>query len=228
MTRFTRHALFVLPEPGRFAEAAADWLGWDVVTGMARNHPALPGLPRPLHGLTGAARKYGFHATIKAPFRLAPDVCTTDLALGIETLCKRLARLSLDLEVRSIGSFVAFVPVGDTDRIGRFSATIVAGLDSFRAPLSEDDMARRRPDALTARQQEYLLEWGYPYVMDEFRYHMTLTGSVDADEIGPVIREADSYFDTVLPRPFPVTSLCHCAERRDGRFELVHRYSLPG
>lgn len=228
MTRFTRHALFVLPEPGPFAAAAAAWLGWEIGTGMARGQPCLPDLPRPLGDLTGAARRYGFHATIKAPFRLAPDVGTDDLALGIETVSKSLARLSLDLEIRSIGSFVAFVPVGDTDGIGRFAATVTAGLDRFRAPLSDDDIERRRPDTLTARQRENLLEWGYPYVMDDFRFHMTLTGTVDAAETGPVICAAASHFDAVLPRPFQVTSLCHCAERQDGCFELVHRFPLSG
>src|SRR5438445_432365 len=35
---------------------------------------------------------------------------------------------------------------------------------------------------LSARQAELLARWGYPYVHDEFRFHMTLTGPIADDE----------------------------------------------
>jgi hypothetical protein len=36
---------------------------------------------------------------------------------------------------------------------------------------------------LSERQRALLIEWGYPYVFDEFRFHMTLSSSLaDAQE----------------------------------------------
>ena len=32
---------------------------------------------------------------------------------------------------------------------------------------------------LTDRQEALLTQWGYPYVMEEFRFHITLTGALD-------------------------------------------------
>ena len=59
--------------------------------------------------------------------------------------------------------------------------------DSFRPPLSPDDRARRNPDKLTARQRDYLDRWGYPYVMEEFRFHMTLTGRLSSERRAAIV-----------------------------------------
>ena len=81
--------------------------------------------------------------------------------------------------VSSISGFIAVVPTEPSDELIRFAADCVRAFDGFRAPLTPEDRARRRPGKLTERQRNYLDRWGYPYVMDEFRFHMTLTGRLD-------------------------------------------------
>src|SRR5262249_55850996 len=62
----------------------------------------------------------------------------------------------------------------------------VRDFDGFRAPLTDADRARRHPSRLTPRQRDYLERWGYPYVMEEFRFHMTLTGRLDPARSSPL------------------------------------------
>jgi hypothetical protein len=108
------------------------------------------------------------------------------------------------------------------------AATVVAALDALRAPLTAADRARRKPDDLTARQRDLLDQWGYPYVMDEFRFHLTLTNGLAPDLAEAVLPVAQDWFGPVLPQPFRVEDLCLCAEAPDGRFHLIHRYALTG
>ena len=64
---FTRYAIYYLPPAGALADFGARWLGWDVRRGAAAVQLDLPGL----RDATEAPRKYGFHGTLKPPFRLA-------------------------------------------------------------------------------------------------------------------------------------------------------------
>jgi hypothetical protein len=71
---------------------------------------------------------------------------------------------------------------------------VTCEFDTFRAPLTAEDRARRNPSKLTPRQRGYLDRWGYPYVMEDFRFHMTLTGRLDAERREPVIAMLRSNF----------------------------------
>jgi hypothetical protein len=82
--------------------------------------------------------------------------------------------------VDSISGFIAVVPAQPSPRLQQLAADATREFDSFRAPLTSKDRARRNPDKLTPRQCEYLDRWGYPCAMEEFRFHMTLTGRLDA------------------------------------------------
>ena len=82
MDQMKRFAIYYAPRGGAFADAAAAWLGWDLTRGRAVAQPDLPGLVDlpGLADLTAEPRKYGFHGTIKPPFRLAGGlfcVCVT-------------------------------------------------------------------------------------------------------------------------------------------------------
>ena len=71
MGDWRRHAIYFAPPAGSpLAEFGADWLGWDPATGRGRDGFDLPGLPRRRAELVATPARYGFHATLKAPFRL--------------------------------------------------------------------------------------------------------------------------------------------------------------
>ncbi len=228
MHNIQRYALYLAPT-GPWAEAAADWLGWDLATGAARAQPDLPALPRPLCDLTAPARKYGFHATIKPPFRLAEGHDAQALHAAVTALCARLAPVATEgLALDDLDGFLALTPRGDTTALDARAAEVVHSLDTFRAPPSEAELARRRAAGLSPAQDANLARWGYPYVMGEFRCHLTLTGRLAPGEAATVRAAAQEHLGTLLPAPWQIDSLALAGEQADGGFRLLHRYALTG
>ncbi len=224
-----RYAIYWAPEPGPFAEATAQWLGWDAIAGREVAHPAITGLPRPLPEITATPRPYGFHGTVKPPFRLADGKDPKALQGALEALCRRIAPVDLPgLQLHTLGGFVALVPEGDPSDLASLAARIVVELDPFRAPPTEAEIARRRPEHLSARQRANLSQWGYPYVLDEFQFHLTLTGNLPQAEVAPVQQVLAQMLGPLVPRPFRVDTLCLFKQPPGERFRLVHRYPLSG
>ena len=227
MTDFHRYAIYWAPDAGRFADLTAAWLGWDAAAGSRVPHPELAGLPRPAADLTETPRKYGFHGTVKPPFRLAPGQTAAGLQRAAADLCATLAPVTLaGLSLHSLGGFVALTPDGDQGPLASLAARVVEALDPFRAPPDDAEIARRKPDRLTDRQRGHLARWGYPYVMQDFLFHLTLTGELPAAEAAQVAALLGPVLQPVLPRPFLVDSLCLFGQGDDGMFRLVHRYAL--
>ena len=227
MSDYSRYAVYFLPDGG-FYRLGADWLGWCSRQGAVRMHPELAGLSRPIAQITDTPRKYGFHATIKPPFKLAKGQSAHDLAARFRELCKATSRVEIPvLEIRRLGGFVAAVPASHNPALQELAATMVKGLDPFRAPASEAELAKRRSANLTPRQEEMLAVWGYPYVMEEFRFHMTLSGRLPQEDIARWSERVQAHMPD-LPAPFALDQIALCGERADGRFELLHRYALTG
>lgn len=176
-----RYALYYVPDP-----ASALWrfgsqvVGYDAAAGESFPPKAPDGEPDWL-SLTEEPRRYGFHATLKAPFELAEEESEASLIVAMESYAASTAPALLDgLEVSQIGAFCALTPLGDATAINSLASDIVRAFERFRAPLSEASRMRRLQAPLTARQIEYLDRFGYPYVHEEFRFHMTLTGPLPA------------------------------------------------
>jgi putative phosphonate metabolism protein len=226
MEQMKRYAIYYAPRAGAFATAAAAWLGWDLQTGRKVVQPALT-LPRPLADLTAEPRKYGFHGTLKAPFRLGLGVELADLQHGIKTLASQLAPVEMSgLTLHNLHGFLALVPQGDPADLLDLGAEVVRFLDPYRAALSDAEYARRRPEALTERQRELLGAYGYPFVMEEFQFHLTLSGPVTEPEVEAMQPAALAHFAGLIPQPFAVEDLCLCGEDHAGRFHLLNRYPL--
>ena len=229
MDGFERYAIYWAPEAGPLAALAAAWLGRDPVSGRDVPHPVVAGLPRPVAEITAMPRRYGFHGTVKPPFRLSVGSTATGLHAALQTLCTTLSPLALPgLALHRIGGFVALMPEGDTGSLAALAARVVADLDGFRAPPDAAEIARRRPERLSARQRAHLARWGYPYVMDEFRFHLTLTGDLPEGEARMAEAALAPHVAPVLPRPFVIDSLCLFGQGQDGNFRLLHRYTLSG
>ncbi len=146
-----------LPFPGEVVERIADW-----------------------RELSSDPRKYGFHATLKAPMALADGKSEKMLLAACAEFASSARPIPrFEPVVNSISGFIAVVPAARSNELQQLAADAVRAFDSFRAPLTAEDRARRNPQRLTPRQVEYLERWGYPYVMEEFRFHMTLTGRLD-------------------------------------------------
>ncbi len=230
MTEYSRYAIYHAPAANSaLARFGAAWLGWDAEAGTTVAHPHLPGLPRPAEELTAIPRKYGFHGTLKPPFRLATGTDRGELHLAVAELARRQRPVRLEgLQLARLGRFLALVPMGDTAGLAQLAERCVSDLDAFRAPPTRGELERRRRAGLSARQEALLAQWGYPYVQEEFRFHLTLTGSFDAavlDAVEPVLAEAVA---PLLPRPFEIGEICLFGEAPSGMFHILHRYALAG
>lgn len=227
MTAYHRYGIYVVPE-GAFYRTGAAWLGWDSAASQPLVQPELADLPRPVAEFTAKPRKYGLHGTVKPPFRLAAGMTEAALREATAALCARLSPLVVPaLSVRRLGGFVALVPTEPCPPLAEMAGTVVAGLDAFRAPPTEAELARRRKSSLSPRQEALLSRWGYPYVHEEFRFHITLTGNIGR-EADAVATRLHAHFAPVLPQPFRVDSLCLMGEDETGHFHLLHRYAFSG
>lgn len=223
---FKRYGLYVVPSGALFA-AGSSWLGWDSEAGAAVAHPVVEGLPETVADLTATPRKYGLHGTMKPPFVLADGTDFIGLDAAAKAFCATRAPVVIpSLEVRRLGGFVAIIPSEPSTALADLAGASVAALDSFRAPPSEAELARRRKAGLSATQEDLLQRWGYPYVMDEFRFHLTLTGRTP--KVDAVCEALKSHFAPVLPSPFTIESLALMGEDAEGVFHLIHRYELSG
>ncbi|MBE0453650.1 DUF1045 domain-containing protein [Roseovarius autotrophicus] len=221
---FTRYALYFTPPPGPLAEFGAVWLGWDPVTGMPCPHPALN---LPVAEITAAPRKYGLHATMKPPFRLAPGKTESALDETLAAFCATQAPVTLDaLEIARLGRFLALRPVGDQTPLNALAAATVRAFEPFRAPQTEAEIARRRARGLSPGHEANLRTWGYPYVMDAFRFHITLTGDLAPETLDTAADALAPLLVPLLPRPFVIDALSLMGEDDDGRFHLIHRQTL--
>lgn len=222
---YTRFAIYYLPPQGSaLATFGAEWLGWDVHAGCAVPQPGLPGLD----DITMTPAKYGFHGTLKPPFRLADGTDRAGLQAATADLTASLAPVQAGgLQLARLGRFLALVPAGDTSGIGRVAAACVEGLDRFRAPATQDELARRRKSGLSPEQDALLTRWGYPYVMTQFRFHLTLTGPLPKAQADDWMAQADTHLPP-LPPPFVMDAVALVGERPDGRFEQIQNYALSG
>ena len=224
MEDIKRYAIYYAPRAGSFADAAASWLGWDPVSGTEVAHPDLAA---DLPTLTAEPRKYGFHGTIKPPFRLAEGVDAAAVDAAVSALARTLQPVQMPgLELISLEGFLALVPAGDVSGLTDLAAQVVERLDPLRAPLTEAEIARRRPERLTPRQRELLDQFGYPHVMEEFRFHLTLSGRLTDDQMAMLRPLALAHFAGLQPEPFVLEDLCLFGEAADGRFHILNRYPL--
>jgi putative phosphonate metabolism protein len=189
MVNYPRYAIYFAPEPGSILDRfGAGLLGYDAHQGADVPFPLGAGLPAEWREMTQDPRKYGFHATLKPPMALAPGKSENELMAACAAFAGAPRAIPVIKPVVDvISGFIALVPAEAPADLERLAADCVREFEPFRAPLTEEDRARRNPSKLTPRQREYLDGWGYPYVFEEFRFHMTLTGRLDPGRHAPVL-----------------------------------------
>ncbi len=224
-----RYALyFSPPKDDPLTGAASLWLGRNAFTGETYPAPEYEQLSAAEQfELTADPRRYGFHATIKAPFSLASSVTEKDLMTVAEDFAKRTQAFEIpELVLGQLGRFFALVPGSVHQPLQDFAAKVVRSFEPFRAALSEADMARRNPEKLSDSQRAHLQRWGYPYVMEDFGFHMTLTGQVletRAEVMKAILTERFAGF---TGRPLSISGLAVFIEETRGAPFKIHSW-LP-
>jgi putative phosphonate metabolism protein len=224
-----RYALYFAPVAGRpLALFGNHWLGRDPESGAALPQPELDGLDAArLRALTEAPRQYGFHGTLKPPFRLAEGCDESALRRAIAAFAVRQESFDLRrLQVQEIGDFLALTPRVPVPALSLLADACVIEFDSYRAPPVPAELARRQAAGLTPRQEALLARWGYPYVLDEFRFHLSLTGPIaEAAERSRVMDLLSSLLVPVLAEPVPLRELCLFVQPdRAAPFRLTDRF----
>lgn len=205
-----RYAIYLAPSPDSdiWLRACA-WLGRDAARDADIPFAGPAGVgPARAAAITIDARHYGFHATIKAPFRLADGATPGALCDAAEAFARRRRPFPIDLHLLALGSFLALTEVRPSAAIATLHAEALSAFEPFRAPLREADLARRLATNLTEQQKGHLAEWGYPYVLDDFRLHFTLTGRLPPEEQAELASLLTDYFADDLTTPMPVDAVC--------------------
>jgi hypothetical protein len=163
------------------------------------------------------------------PFRLGDSAQVATLRATVAELAAGLAPVvCAGLVLENLHGFVTLTPMGCEAALLELGAAVVEGTNALRAPMTAPEIARRRPESLSPRQRALLDQWGYPHVMEEFRFHLTLTDRLAKAEVAPVMAVLSAHFAPVLPRPFVIEDLCLFGEDAAGAFHLLHRYALTG
>jgi hypothetical protein len=216
-----RAALYWVPalDDPLFAAGTA-WLGRDPETGASVPQPDIPGLPE----LTRDARRYGLHATLRPPMRLATG--WEEFAEAAHAIAASGAPFPLPaLELQDVGGFLALREATPCQALQRLADRCILGTERHRLRPGAEELARRRAAGLTPRQDALLEQYGYPYVLDEWFFHITLTCRLDAAEKARIWPRAAAHFAPVLRLPRRVEDVCICTEG-PGEFLVAERIKL--
>jgi putative phosphonate metabolism protein len=225
-----RYALYFSPsEATPLACLGNEWLGRDAATDVR----SIPELPFEISQSewsqsTDAPARYGFHATLKPPFRLAEGATLQDLQQAVRSFAARKEAFTVPhLVVGTLGHFLALILSENSETFSGFAADCVRDFDHFRAPASESETNRRMHGSLTQRECENLLRWGYPYVLDTWKFHMTLTCSLAEAPLKLFRRHLDRRFAEVCVEPIRIDSVGLYEEPQAGMpFRLLERFGL--
>jgi putative phosphonate metabolism protein len=225
-----RYAVYFAPaQTSTLWQLGCAWLGRDAATGAMLAPPELPGLSSErVLCLTASARHYGLHATLKPPFTLAERMSQDHLTAALTTLARAGRPFTLPaLRISMLSDFIALQTETRSELLQQLAERCVAELDFLRRPAQAEELARRRTQGLSPRQEALLQRYGYPYVMDEWRFHMTLTARVFGAEREAALSGLESYLQPALQAPIRCEDVCLFVQRSpETAFVLEQRLPL--
>ncbi|MBO6562689.1 MAG: DUF1045 domain-containing protein [Nisaea sp.] len=227
-----RYAIYFAPDAGTVLHRfGSTWLGRDAISGEELQQPALDGFDAETQkALTATARDYGFHATLKPPFHLKAGLSTEQLMDAADRFAAKRTAFEINLVARDLSGFLALMQKESKAAMRELAADCVRDFDPLRALPSEAELAKRREAGLSSQQELMLQRWGYPYVMNEFRFHMTLSKRLREDEQREaLLREIVKHGAEALAAPVRVDaiSIFH-QENRSAPFLRLEHFPFGG
>jgi putative phosphonate metabolism protein len=219
-----RHAIYFCPDPAsELHRLGSTWLGRDAFSCDALRQPDVR-----LQEITKSPRRYGLHGTLKPPFQLKQNASAAAFDAAVRALSSQHESfLAPALRVAEVDGFLALVPEKTCKPLDELAADCVQQLDDFRTPASEAELRRRRAAGLSDAQEQLLQKWGYPYVLEEFQFHITLTERLDADEREWAQPLAEHYFAPLLGKPVSFDAITVMIEPDEGDdFRVLERFPL--
>jgi putative phosphonate metabolism protein len=222
-----RLALYWAPEADDPLHARASaWLGRDAATGAALPQPVVDGID--LAQVTADPRRYGLHATLKPPFRLRHGHAAARAEAA--ALAARIAPFDLPpLAVHDLDGFLALRETAPCPALHALADACVTALDDHREPPDAAEIARRRPERMTEAQRAHLDRWGYPYVFEEWRFHVTLTRRLAPEEKAVLLPAVTAFLGDAPARPRRVAAISLFVQPAPGApFTIAERLPLRG
>ena len=223
-----RYAIYFAPNPDSLLwRLGSSWLGRDAATGRMLAQPSITGMTASdVAAITEMPARYGFHATLKPPFRLREGTTEAEFLRDVKVFAAtRSPTVIPGLRVRTIRNFVALTLPDDIPAVSELAAAGVEVFDPYRAPQGEKELEKRFQAGLSSREEKLLQRWGYPFVMDAYRFHMTLTGALSAAEADKVCAALASHFATVTSQPVTVDAIAVFEQRApDASFLILGRF----
>lgn len=209
-----RFAIYYAPENHSMLHVLGSrWLGRDAFSGTTLEQPG----HGYLKGKTEPPARYGFHATLKAPFQLADRTDEAQVLLEARKLAQSVVPAHIQhLVVSEIDGFVALVPEHRSTEVDGLANECVRAFDHLRKPTEVAELARRHEAGLSQRQAGYLGDWGYPFVFEEFRFHMTLSGKLRGEELAATKALAEQHFAAVNRAPLTLRNISVFVEPHPG------------
>lgn len=228
-----RYAIYYMPAlHTAWWAAGSHWLGRCAVTGQTFAQPVIPDLSAErFEQLTLDPRRYGWHATLKAPFQLDTGHGLNNLRTALQNLATDLPAFEMPaLQVSTVGGFLALRPVHHNARLHTTADACVTRLHPLVKPLGPDELARRRQAQLNPAQDRLLMQWAYPWVLEEFKFHLSLTGPIHAltaDELEALVQAAQTHFEALPPARFEHLAL-FAEPHKGAEFQWVESVELRG
>ena len=229
MNSFSRYAVyFSPPADSELSKFASSWLGWDAQSAKKISHPIFKDLTSDISELTKKQSCYGFHGTLKPPFSLANTKNESELKAAILELSQSIKKFEISaVSLQLINGFAAVVAKYENNEIKNLAKRCVQELDSFRRPESLKVVQKRRSTGLSKNEEFNLQRWGYPYVMDNFQFHLTLTRKLNPEESKNVMEVLASELNEVLSIALPVRDICLFGESHtSGNFQIIESFPL--
>ncbi len=229
--QFNRYAIYFVPrKETALAEFGTTWFGNQSENGNLVKDNKISLDQKHYEQVIAAPRRFGFHATLKAPFALRPDCDLDDLLTATQDLARSTLPVALGgLQINPIAEFLALVPFCENRELDKLALRCVRLLDVYRAPSCEAELKKRRAVGLSEREEKMLLKWGYPYVKKTYRFHMTLTGKLKNREVKIVEPVLAKLSENTIDRPFMIDDLCVLGDPGNGQpFRLLERFALSG
>lgn len=218
--KFKRYAIYYIPEmDAEFYKSGTKWLGWDVFTGKKivnnKDH------------ITKNARRYGFHGTLYPPFELKSKINFNDFEKSVDQFAKNKKAFDMGKgKITNLDQFIAICFNESEKKLKFFAADCIKYFHKYRKYPSQNELEKRRKIGLTKRQEKNLVEWGYPFVMEEFKFHMTLTGHLQDNEKKLIESKLKKIFISSFNNPIKFNSICLLGEDADNFFHFINRFYL--
>ncbi|MDB5775720.1 MAG: hypothetical protein JWP38_1853 [Herbaspirillum sp.] len=224
MNDTARYAIYFAPAASSaWWTAGSHWLGRDAESGADCPQPSAAGVsPDAFRQITEHPRRYGFHATLKAPFRLAEGFSEAHLLAMAQAFAAEQQALRIDgIGIRPLNRFLALQTTdrGSRERINALATRCVSYFDLLRAAPSATELSKRLSAGLSPRQEALNARWGYPYTEEEYRFHMTLTcelTGIHENAAAAIGDAAGACFAEALATPLTIDGLAIFKESSPG------------